>query len=194
MPMVLRRSADVIQFLANAGCYGKNLRVHRATKSAMKILLHRAALRELPQLRVGCSRSRRARSPGTSARRREAENFGGQALVERLAAEYPALRGGGRRRRRRSRGFPSRRRCAWRSTTSGFSIRGTSSAEKLRIRNIDRTPRIVRWMTSGSGGAAAGTSRDGVAAQWHRAPHAAKPGHHAVARGAAARRGAARRR
>ena len=64
-----------------------------------------------------------------------------------------------------SRGFRSRRRCVTRSTTCGFSLRATPTCRKLRLRNIERAPRIVRWLTSGIG-ARAGRHRATRLLKW----------------------------
>ena len=53
--------ADTLQFFVNAGAYGKNLRVHRPQSTDESSLL-RAALRLLPELRVGRPRARRPRT------------------------------------------------------------------------------------------------------------------------------------
>jgi hypothetical protein len=71
----------------------------------------------------------------------ETETFGGQALVERLPAEYPPFSWGWTPSPAEEPWFRSRRSCASRSTTCASSIRRYAEAEKLRIRNIERTPR-----------------------------------------------------
>ena len=86
----------------------------------------------------------------------EKENFGGQALVERLAAEYPGVTWGWTPSPADERWFPFAQKVRFALDYVRFLDPRYVEAEKLRIRNIDRTPRLVRWMTSGVGGALLG--------------------------------------
>ena len=81
----------------------------------------------------------------------EAERFGGQALVERLAAQYPNVSWGW---------TPSPAEEPWFSFAQKVRLAldyvryldpRYADAPKLRLRNIERSPRIVRWLTSGIG-------------------------------------------
>ena len=86
----------------------------------------------------------------------EKESFGGQALVERLAAEYPAITWGWTPSPAEEPWFPFAQKVRFALDYIRFLDPRYIEAEKLRIRNIERTPRIVRWMTSGIGGAIVG--------------------------------------
>ena len=86
----------------------------------------------------------------------EKESFGGQALVERLAAEYPTITWGWTPSPAEEPWFPFAQKVRFALDYVRFLDPRYAEAEKLRIRNIERTPRIVRWMTSGIGGALVG--------------------------------------
>jgi hypothetical protein len=86
----------------------------------------------------------------------EKESFGGQALVERLAAECPGITWGWTPSPAEEPWFPFAQKVRFALDYVRFLDPRYAEAEKLRIRNIERTPRIVRWMTSGVGGALIG--------------------------------------
>ena len=86
----------------------------------------------------------------------ESERFGGQALVERLAARYRNVTWGW---------TPSPAQEPWFSFAQKVRLAldyvryldpRYADAPKLRLRNIERAPRIVRWLTSGIGGVLVG--------------------------------------
>ena len=83
----------------------------------------------------------------------EPETFGGRALVERFAAKYPRISFGN---------VPSCADEAWMPFASRvryaldyvrFLAPRYADVPKLRLRNVERAPRIVRWLTEGIGGA-----------------------------------------
>ncbi len=86
----------------------------------------------------------------------EKESLGGEALVERLAAEYPAITWGWTPSPAEEPWFPFAQKLRFALDYVRFLDPRYAEAEKLRVRNIERTPRIVRWMTSGAGGAVVG--------------------------------------
>jgi len=86
----------------------------------------------------------------------EEESFGGQALVERLAAEYPAITWGWTPSPRGEPWFPVAQKLRFALDYVRFLDPQYAEAKKLRLRNIERTPRLVRWLTSGVGGALVG--------------------------------------
>ncbi len=86
----------------------------------------------------------------------EEESFGGQALVERLAAEYPAVTWGWTPSPAEEPWFPVAQKLRFALDYVRYLDPQYAEARKLRLRNIERTPRIVRWMTSGIGGAVVG--------------------------------------
>ena len=86
----------------------------------------------------------------------EQESFGGQALAERLADEFPNVTWGWTRSPAEEPWFPFAQKIRFALDYVRFLDPRYAEAEKLRIRNIERTPRIVKWMTSGVGGALVG--------------------------------------
>jgi hypothetical protein len=86
----------------------------------------------------------------------EKETFGGEALVERLVAEYPTITWGWTPSPAGEPWFPFAQKVRFALDYVRFLDPRYAEAEKLRIRNIERTPRIVRWMTSGLGGTLVG--------------------------------------
>jgi len=86
----------------------------------------------------------------------EEERFGGQALVERLAAEHPTITWSWTPSPAGEPWFPFAQKVRFALDYVRFLDPRYVEAEKLRVRNIERTPRIVRWMTSGIGGALVG--------------------------------------
>jgi len=86
----------------------------------------------------------------------EAETFGGQAFVERLAAEYPAVSFGLTPSPADEPWFRFGQKVRFALDYVRFLDPRYANAEKLRLRNVERTPRLVRWMTSGVGGVLVG--------------------------------------
>jgi len=86
----------------------------------------------------------------------EAETFGGQAFVERLAAEYPAVSFGLTPSPADEPWFRFAQKVRFALDYVRFLDPRYANAEKLRLRNAERTPRLVRWMTSGVGGVLVG--------------------------------------
>jgi hypothetical protein len=86
----------------------------------------------------------------------EPETFGGQALVERLAAEHPTVTWGN---------VPASSDEPWSVFAQKvryaldyvrFLAPRYADVQKLRLRNVERAPRIVRWCTAGIGAALVG--------------------------------------
>jgi hypothetical protein len=84
------------------------------------------------------------------------ESLGGQALVERLADEYPTITWGRTPSPAEEPWFRTAQKLRFALDYVRFLDPRYADAEKLRLRNIARTPRIVRWMTSGIGSAIIG--------------------------------------
>jgi hypothetical protein len=75
----------------------------------------------------------------------EAETFGGQALAERLAAAYPGVSWGWAPSRDAEPWFPAAQKLRYALDYVRFLDSRYQDAPKLRLRNIERTPRLVRW-------------------------------------------------
>ena len=86
----------------------------------------------------------------------EAETFGGQRFVESLAAEYPTVSFGLTPSPADEPWFRFAQKVRFALDYVRFLDPRYANAEKLRLRNVERTPRLVRWMTSGVGGALIG--------------------------------------
>ena len=86
----------------------------------------------------------------------ETERFGGQALVERLAARYPDVTWGWTPSPADEPWFPFAQKVRLALDYVRYLDPRYADAPKLRLRNIERTPRIVRWLTSGMGGVVIG--------------------------------------
>jgi hypothetical protein len=82
----------------------------------------------------------------------ESERFGGQALVERLAAQYPNVTWGLTPSPAEEPWFPFAQKVRLALDYVRYLDPRYADAPKLRLRNIERAPRIVRWLTSGVGG------------------------------------------
>jgi hypothetical protein len=82
----------------------------------------------------------------------EPETFGGQALVERLASEHAAITFALTPSPAEEPWFRFAQKVRFALDYVRFLDPRYVEAEKLRVRNIERTPRIVRWVTSGIGG------------------------------------------
>ncbi len=81
----------------------------------------------------------------------ETERFGGQALVERLAAQYPKVTWGFTPSPADEPWFPFAQKVRLALDYVRYLDPRYADAPKLRLRNIERAPRIVRWLTSGIG-------------------------------------------
>ena len=81
----------------------------------------------------------------------ETERFGGQALVERLAAQYPNVTWGWTPSPAEEPWFPFAQKVRLALDYVRYLDPRYADAPKLRLRNIERTPRLVRWLTSGAG-------------------------------------------
>src|SRR3954469_22234815 len=86
----------------------------------------------------------------------ERENVGGLALVERLAADHPNITFGWSPPFDDEPWFPTAQKLRFALDYVRYLDPRYADAAKLRLRNIERTPRIVRWTTSGIGGAIVG--------------------------------------
>ena len=81
----------------------------------------------------------------------ESERFGGQALVERLAAQYPNVTWGWTPSPAEEPWFPFAQKVRLALDYVRYLDPRYADAPKLRLRNIERAPRIVRWLTAGLG-------------------------------------------
>ena len=79
----------------------------------------------------------------------ESERFGGQALVERLAAQYPNVTWGWTPSPAEEPWFPFAQKVRLALDYVRYLDPRYADAPKLRLRNIERAPRIVRWLTAG---------------------------------------------
>ena len=81
----------------------------------------------------------------------ETERFGGQALAERLAAQYPNVSWGWTPSPAQEPWFAFAQKVRLALDYVRYLDRRYADAPKLRLRNVERAPRIVRWLTSGLG-------------------------------------------
>jgi hypothetical protein len=81
----------------------------------------------------------------------ETERFGGQALAERLAAQYPNVSWGWTPSPAQEPWFAFAQKVRLALDYVRYLDPRYADAPKLRLRNIERAPRIVRWLTSGLG-------------------------------------------
>ena len=81
----------------------------------------------------------------------EKESVGGQALAERLAAEFPNVTWGWTPSPAEEPWFPFAQKIRFALDYVRFLDPRYAEAEKLRIRNIERTPRILKWMAASVG-------------------------------------------
>jgi hypothetical protein len=86
----------------------------------------------------------------------ETERFGGQALVERLAAQYPNVTWGWTPSPADEPWFAFAQKVRLALDYVRYLDPRYADAPKLRLRNIERAPRIVRWLTSRVGGVLVG--------------------------------------
>ena len=78
----------------------------------------------------------------------ERETFGGHALVEALAIEYPGVRWAWAPVAHDEPWFPVAQKVRFALDYVRFVHPRYADAPKLRLRNISRAPRVVRWLTS----------------------------------------------
>jgi hypothetical protein len=81
----------------------------------------------------------------------EAETFGGQALVERLATLYPRVTYGSVPSAAGEPWMPFAQKVRYALDYARFRSRRYADVPKLRVRSAERAPRIVRWLTEGIG-------------------------------------------
>jgi hypothetical protein len=96
----------------------------------------------------------------------ETERFGGQALVERLSAQYSNVTWGWTPSPAGEPWFPFAQKVRLALDYVRYLDPRYADAPKLRLRNIERTPRIVRWLTSGAGGLLVGHRPIARALKW----------------------------
>ena len=78
----------------------------------------------------------------------ERETFGGHALAQALASEYPTVRWAWAPLAHEEPWFPVAQKVRFALDYVRFVHRRYADAPKLRLRNISRAPRVVRWLTS----------------------------------------------
>ena len=81
----------------------------------------------------------------------EAETFGGQALVERLAGSYPRVTYGSVPSAADEPWMPFAQKVRYALDYVRFCAPRYADVPKLRLRNVERTPRVVRWLMKGLG-------------------------------------------
>jgi hypothetical protein len=81
----------------------------------------------------------------------EAETFGGQALVERLAGSYPRVTYGSVPSAADEPWMPFAQKVRYALDYVRFCAPRYADVPKLRVRNVERTPRVVRWLMKGLG-------------------------------------------
>jgi hypothetical protein len=96
----------------------------------------------------------------------ESERFGGQALVERLAAQYPNVTWGWTPSPAEEPWFPFAQKVRLALDYVRYLDPRYADAPKLRLRNIERAPRIVRWLTVGLGSVLVGHRPLARALKW----------------------------
>ena len=96
----------------------------------------------------------------------EPETFGGQALVECLAAECPGVTWGAMPLAIDEPWFPFAQKLRYALDYVRFLEPRYADVPKLRLRNINRTPRLVRWLTGGAGMALIGHRTIARVIQW----------------------------
>jgi hypothetical protein len=81
----------------------------------------------------------------------EEETFGGRALVERLAASYAGVTFGSVASAADEPWLPFAQKVRWALDYVRFCAPRYADVPKLRLRNVERAPRIVRWLTKAIG-------------------------------------------
>jgi hypothetical protein len=82
----------------------------------------------------------------------EPETFGGQALVERLAAAYPGVTWAWAPSMAGEWWFPFAQKVRYALDYVRFLDPRYAEMPKLRLRNADSAPRVIRWLASGASG------------------------------------------
>src|SRR5262245_45929475 len=88
----------------------------------------------------------------------EAETFGGQALVERLAASHARVSYGSVPSAADEPWMPFAQKARYALDYVRFCAPRYVDVPKLRLRNVERTPRLVRWLMKGIGASPVGTT------------------------------------
>src|SRR5262245_62001846 len=88
----------------------------------------------------------------------EAETFGGQALVERLAASHARVTYGSVPSAADEPWMPFAQKVRYALDYVRFCAPRYADVPKLRLRNVERTPRVIRWLTNSVGPAAVARS------------------------------------
>lgn len=88
----------------------------------------------------------------------EPETFGGHALVERLAVEYPGVTFGWAPSPAGEPWFPFAQKVRYALDYVRFLDPRYADMPKLRLRNVERAARVVRWATDGPGAVVIGHS------------------------------------
>jgi hypothetical protein len=96
----------------------------------------------------------------------ETETFGGQALVERLAAEYPDVTWTYAPSLEDEPWFPVAQKMRFALEYVRFLDPRYREAVKLRLRNRTRAPRLVRWLTPSVGRVAIGSGAVAAGLKW----------------------------
>ena len=96
----------------------------------------------------------------------ESETFGGQQLVERLAAQYPNLTWGWAPNLDEERWFPAAQKLRYALDYVRFLDPRYQDAPKLRLRNIERAPRFLRWLAAPVGVGYPGRRAAEVGLKW----------------------------
>src|SRR5688572_12031724 len=96
----------------------------------------------------------------------EPETFGGQQLVERLAAEYPGVTWSWAPSLEDEPWFPAAQKLRYALDYVRFLNPRYEDAPKLRLRNIERAPRLVRWLAAPVGTAYPGRSAAEAGLKW----------------------------
>ena len=81
----------------------------------------------------------------------EAETFGGRGLVERLATSYPRVTYGSVPSTADEPWMPFAQKVRYALDYVRFCAPRYADVPKLRLRNVERTPRVVRWLTDSVG-------------------------------------------
>jgi hypothetical protein len=81
----------------------------------------------------------------------EDETFGGRALVERLATIYPRVTYGSVPSAADEPWMPFAQKVRYALDYARFCATRYADVPKLRLRNVERAPRVVRWLTNGLG-------------------------------------------
>jgi len=96
----------------------------------------------------------------------EPETLGGEALIARLADEYPSITWGWTPSPAQEPWFRVAQKVRFALDYVRFLDPRYADAKKLRIRNIERAPRLVKWLTSGLGSALVGYRTAAALLKW----------------------------